>query len=112
MAITDQVGTKARDRDELFPIMMVDTALRLGILIAQGEFDLEENGDIAQETVGEILQLVCLAHDWAQNVMRVIDWLAVYLARRWRFQGVDADRLRAFVKNFDDDVEDYLDLAR
>lgn len=44
--------------------------------------------------------------------MRVIDRLAVYLTRRWRFLGIDAGRLRAFAKNFDDDVEEYLDLAR
>ena len=91
---------------------MVDTALRLALLVAQGEVDLEESGDISHETVGEILRVFCFAHNWAQNIMRVIDWLAVYLTRRWRFRGIDADRLRAFAANFDNDVEDYLDLAR
>jgi hypothetical protein len=37
--------------------------------------------------------------------------IAVYLTRRWRFRGIDSDRLRAFAKNCDHDVEDYLDLA-
>lgn len=110
--VVNQVGAEMRDRDEIFPIMMVDTALRLAVLIARGEFDLEESGDIAHETLGEILQVFCLAHDWAQNIMRVIDWLAVYFTRRWRFVGIDTDRLCAFAQNFDHDVEDYLDLAR
>lgn len=112
VGITHQVGHGTRDRDALFPIMMIDTALRLGVLIAQGESDLKEKGDIAQETISEIVRLVCIAHEWAQNVMRVIDWLAAYLTRRWQFRGADAERLRVFVENYDDDVEDYLDLVR
>ena len=112
MVIGNQVGAGTRDREELFPLMMVDTALRVGVLVAQGEFEFEKDGDISNETVGEILRLVCNAHDWTQNIMRMVDWLSVYLTRRWRVQGADVERLRAFVKNFEDDVEDYLDLAR
>ncbi len=112
LEIGDQVAAGTRDQDEFFPIMMVDTALRLGVLIAQGEFDVDEYGDITHETVGEILGLVCFSHDWAQHVMRVVDWLAVYLTRRWQFQGIDADRLRVFAKSYEDDVEDHLDLRR
>jgi hypothetical protein len=55
--------------------------------------------------------LVCSAHEWAQNIARVIDWLAMYLTHRWRFRGIDPAWLRAFAKHSYDDADDYLDLA-
>ena len=113
--ITAQSGSALsgnQHQDEIFPVLMVDAALRLGVLVATGEFDRERDGNIAQETVSEMLRLVCLAHDWAQNIMRAIDWLAIFLTHRCRFRGIDSDRLRMFAKNFDENVEDHLDLTR
>ena len=60
LPVADQVGAAMRDHEEIFPIIMVDTVLRLAVLIAQGEFDLEESGDITHETVGEILRAFAL----------------------------------------------------
>ena len=42
----------------------------------------------------------------------MIDWTAVYLARRLQFKGIDSDRIREFTTNYRDDVVDYLDLVR
>ncbi len=91
---------------------MIETALRLGLFVAEAEQTLDEYDDISRDTIEEMLRMVCNAHDWAQNIMRMIDWLSVFLTRRGRFQGASSSRLREFVKNYDDDVVDYLDLTR
>ena len=73
---------------------------------------LEVNGDVADDAAGNILQIVCEAHEWAQDTMRMLDWTAIYLARRLQFKGIDTDRIREFPKNYKDDIVDYLDLSR
>lgn len=110
--IAGQIDAGVRDTDERFPILMIDVALRLGMLIAKCENDLRMNGDVADDTVGNILRTVCEAHEWAQNTMRILDWTAVYLARRLQFKGIDTARIREFATNYRDDVVDYLDLVR
>ena len=110
--IADQIDTGGRDKDEAFPVLMVDTALHLGVLIAQCESDIKIKGDVARDTIGQILRLVCEAHDWAQTTMRGLDWVVAYLDRRLQFKEIDADRIREFARNYNDDVEDYLDLVR
>jgi hypothetical protein len=108
----DQVRGGARPPDDIVPITLLDSVLRLAFLIAQAEFDYEENGDISRETTGDILKLVCNADPWAQNVMRLTDWLSVYLTRRWDFRGAEPERVREFVRNFDAGAHDHLELAR
>ena len=110
--IANQIDAGTRSRDELSPIFMVDVALRLGVLIAECENDLRMNGDVAHDTLRKILRIVCKVHDWAQNTMRVLDWVAVYLARRLQFSGIDAARISELAKNDSEEVEDYLDLVR
>ena len=110
--IAGQIDSGVRDSDERFPILMIDVALRLGMLIAECENDLRMNGDVADDTIGNILRTVCEAHEWAQNIMRTLDWTAVYLARRLQFKGIDTARIREFAANYRDDVVDYLDLVR
>ena len=110
--IASQVDAGTRSRDELFPVLVVDIALRLGILIAECENDLRINSDVGHDTLREILRIVCEAHDWAQHKMRVFDWVAVYFTRRLKFSGIDADRIGEFAKNYREDIEDNLDLVR
>jgi hypothetical protein len=107
----DQVESGRRDEEEIFPLMMIDLALWLGLHVAEGEWSLTSHGEIPEALIGEILRTVCNSHAWAQNVMRVVDWLSVLLTRRWRLQGASRERLWKFIKNFDDDVVDYLDLT-
>jgi len=111
-SIAGQIDSGVRDTDERFPVLMIDVALRLGMLIAECENDLRMNGDVADDTVGNILRTVCEAHEWAQNIMRILDWTAVYLARRLQFKGIDTARIREFAANYRDDIVDYLDLVR
>ena len=101
-----------RDHEEGFPLAMIDIALHLGFLAAEAEQSLEKQGDISTETIGEMLRTVCNAHEWARNTMRLVDWLGLLLTRRWKFNGGSTARLREFIKNFDDDIVDYLDLTR
>ena len=110
--IAGQIDAGVRATDERFPIFMIDVALRLGILVAECENDLRMNGDVADDTVGNILRTVCEAHKWAQDTMRILDWTAVYLARRLQFKGIDNARIREFATNYRDDVVDHLDLVR
>ena len=110
--IVAQIDTGVRGNDERFPIRMFDVALRLGRLIAECENGLRMNGDVVDATVGNILRTVCEAHEWAQDTMRILDWTAIYLARRLQFKGVDRARIREFAANYRDDIEDHLDLVR
>ncbi len=112
VVIANQIDAGQRDKDEAFPVLMVDIALRLGVLIAQGENEIKTNGDVAHDTIRQILRLVCEAHEWAQDTMRVIDWAAIYFTRRLKFRGITAGRISEFAKNYSDDVVDYLDLVR
>ena len=107
----DQLGRGGRDQEEIFPRMMIDLALWLGIHVAEGEWSLTSHGEIPKALIGEILRKVSNSHAWAQKVMRVVDWLSVLLTRRWRLQGASRERLWEFINNFDDDVFDYLDLT-
>jgi tetratricopeptide (TPR) repeat protein len=107
----DQVESGRRDEEEIFPLMMIDLALWLGLHVAEAERSLASCGEIHEALINEILRTVCNSHAWAQNVMRVVDWLSVLLTRRWRLQGASRERLWEFIKNFDDDIVDYLDLT-
>ena len=111
-SIAGQIDAGVRDTDECFPILMIDVALRLGMSIAQCENDFRMNGEVADDTVGNILGTVCESHEWTQNTMRILDWTAVYLARRLKFKGIDTARIREFAANYRDDIVDYLDLVR
>lgn len=110
--IGDQIYNGQRRQDELFPFLMVNLMSNLGMLIAQGETDYTTTGDISHDTTGGLLSITCEAHEWAHDVMRLTDWLSIYFTRRWEYKGINADRLRNFVKNYQDDVVDYLDLER
>jgi len=110
--IARQIKSGSRSSDELFPIMVADFSMRLGILIAECENELGTKGDVEQDTLGNVLRTVCEANDWVQINMRVLDWTAVYFTRRLKFSGIDAARIEEFARNYREDVEDYLDLAR
>ena len=110
--LVGQIDASVRDSDESFPIIMLDVALRLGLLIAECENELRLYGDVAHDTIGRVLRTVCEAHVWARDTMRVLDWTAIYLARRLQFKDIDTNRIREFATNYRDDVVDYLDLAR
>jgi len=110
--LCEQVVNRARDKDEVFPIMIVDLIQRVGLLISQSEIDLLKQGDITNKTISYLLRIVCEAHDWAHDSMRLLDWLSVYLVRRWRFKEINSSRLREFVRNYQDDIEDHLQLER
>ena len=90
--------------------MMADLALSLGYYVAEAERGLSDHGEIPEPLIGEMLRAVCNSHEWAQEVMRVVDWLSVLLTRRWGFEGAQRERLREFIKNYDEDIVDYLDL--
>lgn len=65
-----------------------------------------------RETSSEFLRVICEAHDWAHEVMRLSDWLSVYFSRRWGFKKISPDRLQEFVLNYRDGIDDYIDLKR
>ncbi|MCP4487145.1 MAG: hypothetical protein GY820_07490 [Gammaproteobacteria bacterium] len=108
----EQIDTGTRDQDEFFPLEIINSIFHLGALIAQGELDLEQTGDISRETTGEFLRVACETHDWAHDVMRLTDWLSIYFTRRWGYKEITASRLREFIENYRDDIEDYIDLER
>lgn len=110
--IDDQFFNGLRDQDEFFPFLMVNLISNLGMLIAQGETDYATTGDISHNTTEGFLIITCEAHEWAHDVMRLADWLSIYFTRRWEYKGLNSDRLRNFVKNYQDDIVDYLDLER
>lgn len=110
--IADQIENGARDKDEKFPVVMIDTALYFGVLIAQCENDMKQTGDVDRDVIGEILRMACEANNWAQTTMRVLDWVAVYLDRRLQFKEITVGRIHEFASNYRDDIEDYLDLVR
>lgn len=110
--IGEQIHNGLRNQDELFPFLMVNLMSNIGMLIAQGEADYTHTGDISPDTTGGLLRVACEANDWAHEVMRLTDWLSIYFSRRWDYKGIDAYRIREFVKNYQEDVVDYLDLAR
>lgn len=110
--IEAQIGRGDRAMDERFPLLMMDVALSLGFYAAQAEDAFFEEGDVPREIINAMLKTVCDAGDWPRNVMRVVDWLALLLSRRWEFEGVSPERLRTFVQNYDDDIEDWLELTR
>lgn len=107
-----EVGQKGpsgkRDFDELWLLATMDRALSLGFYAAQGD-ELRDD-DTFSEIVWTLLQSVCNAHDWTKTHLRIVDWLSLLLTLRWGLKGADTERLRLFVQNFEDDVEDWLDL--
>ncbi|HMY90359.1 MAG: HNH endonuclease [Gammaproteobacteria bacterium] len=107
-----QMKDGTRERDDFFAVMMVDLIFYTGALIAQGEVDFEETGDISRETTSEFLRVICEAHDWAHEVMRFSDWLSVYFTRRWVFKEISPSRLQEFILNYRDGIDDYIDLKR
>jgi tetratricopeptide (TPR) repeat protein len=112
LPIDRQIARGERDEDERFPLSMMDVALRLGFYAAEAERVFAEEGDISRDVINEMLKTVCNSHGWAQDTMRIVDWLAALLSRRWELDGVRPGRLREFIRNFDDDVVDYLDIWR
>jgi tetratricopeptide (TPR) repeat protein len=106
-----QIQEGTREAGELFPLAMMEVALRLGFYAAVAEREFPEQTDSPPEVIGEMLKAVCNAHEWAQNAMRTVDWLAALLTHRWKCQGAGRDRLRDFVKNYNDDVVDWLDIV-
>ena len=86
--------------------------MALGFYAAQGETILPDDDEGLHFIVGELLQIICNADPWIRMPMRAVDWLALLLTHGWKLKGADRDRLHAFVRNFDDDVIDYLDVKR
>ncbi len=101
-----------RDRDELFPVMIIELSSRVGLLVARSEESFRQDGDVAEDIIDELVVAICQSHQWAQDQMRLVDWLAIFLTRRWKFSGVSPKRLHEFVQNFRDGVVDSLNLSR
>ncbi|RUX21599.1 hypothetical protein EOA13_36780 [Mesorhizobium sp. M7A.F.Ca.US.011.01.1.1] len=78
-----QLANGERDRDEAFPLSMIESALRLGALASDAEQRRGDQGDIPRALIGEMLRTVCNAHSWAQDTMRIVDWFAALLTHRW-----------------------------
>ena len=87
-------------------------ALRLGVLVAECEKDFGENGKIKHGTLERIVRIVCGANERAKATMRLVDWVGLYLTRRWEFSGVDAARIREVAGNCSEEIEDCLDRIR
>ncbi len=110
--IAQQIERGERHKDERFPLSMMDVTLRLGFYAAEAERAFAEEGEIPREIINELLRTICNAHYWAQETMRIVDWLAALLTRRWEYEGASSRRLHEFVSNYNDDVADYLDIRR
>ena len=110
--IEQQIAQGKRDKDERFSLVLMDLALQLGFYASEAERNFAEEGDVSREIVNELLKTVCNAHDWAQEHMRIVDWLAALLSCRWELEGASSRRLHEFITNYNDDVVDYLDIKR
>lgn len=110
--INEQIKLGRRSTDDVFPLLMLDTALSLGFYAAEAERSYIEEGDISRDITNEMLLTVCNSHPWACDEMRISDWLSAFLTKQWKFKGADRKRLAEFVRNFRDDVVDHLDISR
>lgn len=110
--LINQIKDGERHRDEIFPVTTIDMIFYIGFLIAQAEIEAQENGDISNETTGELLRVICEANDWSHEVMRLTDWASAYFTKRWKFKGITPNRLMEFVTNYKDDIVDYIDFER
>ena len=106
----EQINAGSRSKNDIFLVMMVNMILEIGVLVAQGDIDLNEKGHVRNETIGGILEIACEANEWAHETMRLTDWVSVYFIRRWGFKETIVNRLQEFIINYRDGNEDTLDL--
>jgi tetratricopeptide (TPR) repeat protein len=113
-AVAHQFAQGHRDRDEAFPLLIFRMSLQLGALVAGLEAAFEPLGaeDVPVKAIVDILDLVANSHEWAQEHMRLLDWIALLLHHRWRVLGAGQERLQEFVANLKDGVDDVLTLTR
>lgn len=74
-----QVLSGRRDSSEMFPISMIDLIFSLGKAISQGELELRNSGCLENDTLHKIMYIEEIAPDWAHEIMRMSDWLDIYL---------------------------------
>ena len=110
--INAQIIQAERDADEKSPLIMMETALRLGICAADAENSYKKVGDISHDVINRMLQIVCNSDRWTREILPITDWLSALLSNRWQFQRVSRDQLNEIVWNFQGGVEDRLDLSR
>ncbi|WP_278392255.1 tetratricopeptide repeat protein [Sphingobium yanoikuyae] len=110
-SLFEAVAQGTRPKDEIFPLAMMELAFCLAFYSAQGEQAFAAGREIPREVINEMLKRVCASGDWERNVMRVVDWLSALLTHRWNLKGAESERLRRFIRNYDNDIEDWLDLG-
>jgi hypothetical protein len=54
-----QLSDGHRDKDEMFPMLMLDTVLRLGVHVAEVEETIDEGGEVSRDVIGAMLRTVC-----------------------------------------------------
>jgi tetratricopeptide (TPR) repeat protein len=107
-----QFESGKRESSDRILIKILSLILNLGKHIELVEIDFAEKGDVEHETVWALLTFICEIDSWMHDGMRMTDWLAVYFTRRLSFKGIDSHRLKEFIWNYNNDVEDNIDLER
>lgn len=109
--LAKQIGYGDRSPDEAFPIMIFEMLLHIGVLVSQAETDAQTTGDISSATLDDLIKVACNASDWAHEVMKLTDWLALYFQERWSFKTVDSSRLKLFIFNCNNTIQDHIELT-
>lgn len=99
-------------QDVRFSGMMLQTPLEITFMVADLEDSRDGNGDPGEGLLCELLAMCCSIDVWTRNVLRLPDWLATYLARRFGVTSLTRERVAEFMMNCDDGVQDELDLQR
>ena len=98
--------------DEKFAYTVLNVPLQLAYLVGELEASRNSNGDPDVGLVQEILRFCCSIDPRSRDMFRLADWFAVYMTRELGVEGLTSSRVREFMVNFDDDVDDELDLFR
>lgn len=108
--LAEQIEHGDRRPDEIFPVVTIDMLLHLGVLVSQAETDAQKTGEISSETLDDLIKVACNASNWAHEVMKLTDWLALYFQERWGFNTVNSSRLKLFIFNCNNKIQDHIEL--
>lgn len=100
----------AANEHDRFLLAMLETPLRLAMMVGDLEDSRDGNGDPELPFVNGLLQLCCAVDPWSREMFRLADWLTVYLTRCMGVVDLSRDRVREFMANIDKGVPDELDL--
>jgi tetratricopeptide (TPR) repeat protein len=98
--------------EDRFSLMILETPLSVGFLVANIEDSRNANGDSDKDLIRSLLSLSCSIDNWSRSVFRIGDWLVAYLSRCHGVVNLTRERVLEFMINIDDDVDDELDLER